>query len=97
MITTPVGMHKHSMWKLRNSLHYLKLVFSDLVTKAIFNDKPKNVKAETQLCVDGCSCSLTVQNDSSQRLVVVVEDLPEGEGLLWSVVQQSEQQGDGVV
>lgn len=40
---------------------------------------------------------LTVQDDSNQRLVVLVEDLPEGKGLLRRVGQQSEQQGDGVV
>lgn len=44
-----------------------------------------------------CALRLTVQDDSHQRLVVLVEDLPEGEGLLRSVGQQPEQQGDGVV
>lgn len=43
------------------------------------------------------AATLTVQDDSHQRLVVLVEDLPEGEGLLRSVGQQSEQQSDGVV
>lgn len=40
---------------------------------------------------------LTVQDDPHQRLVALVQDLPQGEGLLWSVGQQPEQQGDGVV
>lgn len=40
---------------------------------------------------------LTVQDDPNQRLVVLVEDLPECKGLLGRVGQQSEQQSDGVV
>lgn len=40
---------------------------------------------------------LTVQDDSHQRLVVLVEDLPQGEGLGRRVGQQSEEQADGVV
>lgn len=40
---------------------------------------------------------LTVQDDSGQRIVVLVENLPESEGLLWRIGQQPEQQSDGVV
>ncbi len=43
------------------------------------------------------SVRLTVQDDAHQRLILLVENLPEGERLLRSVGQQSEQQGDGVV
>lgn len=40
---------------------------------------------------------LTVQDDSGQRIVVLVENLPECKGLLRCIGQQPEQQRDGVV
>lgn len=54
--------------------------------------------AQLQMSLDkDTRLGLTVQDDSHQRLVVLVEDLPEGEGLRRCVGQQSEQQADGVV
>lgn len=40
---------------------------------------------------------LTVHDDSHQRLLVLVKDLPEGKRFLWRVRQKSEEQRDGVV